>query len=242
MEKKERIAKFIAAAGVCSRRDAERLILDRKVSVNGSFLESPAFLVDGTENIVVDGVAVTQKTAPRIWIYYKPRGLVVTHKDPEGRPTVFERLPKSLPRVISVGRLDLDSEGILLLTNDGGVARHLESPATGWKRKYKVRIYGHVTQDKLDELKNGVVVEGIRYKSIDAVLERQQGGNAWVLMTLTEGKNREIRNIARHFGWVVNRLIRLSFGPFSLKELAAGDIKEVPNAVVKDQLGNFLKK
>jgi 23S rRNA pseudouridine2605 synthase len=242
MEKKERIAKFIAASGLCSRRDAEKLILEGKVNVNGSFLDTPAFLVDGTENITVDGKPLNAKTAPRIWLYYKPRGLVVTHKDPQERPTIFQRLPKSLPRVISVGRLDLDSEGILLLTNDGSVARHLESPATGWKRKYKVRIYGHVTQDKLDELKRGIVVDGMRYKSIDAVLERQQGGNAWVLMTLTEGKNREIRNIAQHFGWIVNRLIRLSFGPFSLKELESGDVKEVPASVVKDQLGNLLKK
>jgi 23S rRNA pseudouridine2605 synthase len=240
--KKERIAKFMASTGLCSRRDAEKMIFEGKVSVNGSFLESPAFLVDGTENILVDGKSLSVKPEPRIWLYYKPRGLVVTHKDPEGRPTVFEKLPKSFPRVISVGRLDLDSEGILLLTNDGGVARHLESPSTGWKRKYKVRIFGQITQEKLDTLKKGITVDGVHYKSIEAVLERQQGGNAWILMTLTEGKNREIRKIAEYFGWVVNRLIRLSFGPFSLKEMESGDIKEVPTSVVKDQLGNLLKK
>ncbi len=240
--KKERIAKFMASTGLCSRRDAEKLILEGEVSVDGVKLETPAFLVDGTEIILVHGSPLKEKPAPRIWLYYKPRGLVVTHKDPEGRPTVFERLPKNLPRVVSVGRLDLDSEGILLLTNDGGVARHLESPSTAWKRKYKVRIFGQVTQDKLDTLKKGITVEGIHYKSIDAVLESQQGGNSWVLITLVEGKNREIRRIAEHFGWVVNRLIRLSFGPFSLKDMETGEVKEIPASVVKDQLGNLLKK
>ena len=240
--KKERIAKLIAATGLCSRRDAERLILEGEVSVDGVKLDTPAFLVDGTEMIIVNGSPLQEKPVSRIWLYYKPRGLVVTHKDPEGRATVFENLPKNLPRVVSVGRLDLDSEGILLLTNDGAVARHLESPSTGWKRKYKVRIFGQVTQDKLDTLKKGITVEGIHYKSIDAIIESQQGSNSWVLITLTEGKNREIRRIAEHFGWIVNRLIRLSFGPFSLKDMESGEVKEVPARVVKDQLGNLLKK
>lgn len=239
---KERIAKFMASTGLCSRRDAEKLILDGKISVNGEILKTPAFLVDENDVILNDGKPLNEKPKPRLWVYYKPRGLVVSHKDPEGRATVFQNLPSFMPRVISIGRLDLDSEGLLLLTNDGGLSRHLEAPSTGWKRKYKVRIFGKPTQETLDTLLKGITIEGVHYKSIEAVLERQQGSNAWILVTLTEGKNREIRKVMEYFGWTVNRLLRLSFGPFELKDMNPGDTTEIPPRVLKNQIGSFFSK
>src|SRR6185369_6790576 len=233
----ERIAKAMARAGLCSRRDAEQWILDGRVKVNGVKLTSPAKNVLPTDVISIDGKAMQAKEKTRLWRYHKPRGLLTTAKDPQGRPTVFENLPKDLPRVVSVGRLDLNSEGLLLLTNDGELARKLELPATGWIRRYRVRVNGTVEVAHINELRKGITVEGIRYGSVQASLDRQQGDNAWMTMALTEGKNREIRKLCGHFGWAVSRLIRLSYGPFQLGNLEAGAVEEVKGKVLKDQLG-----
>jgi len=233
----ERIAKAIARAGICSRRDAEAMILEGRVSVNGKKLSSPALNVTDSDDIRVDGKPLPQPERTRLFRYYKPRGLVTTAKDPEGRPTVFDSLPKQLPRVISVGRLDLNSEGLLLLTNDGELARKLELPTTGWVRRYRVRVNGVVEQRHLDQLAKGIEVEGVRYGKIEAVLDRNQGDNSWITMALTEGKNREIRKICGHFGWPVSRLIRVAFGPFQIGHLEKGDIEEVPGKVLREQLG-----
>ncbi len=223
----ERIAKYLARAGVCSRRDAEKLIEERRVRVGRLVLDSPAFKVTGSEDIRVDGRRVFPPDVARLWRYHKPSGLVTTHKDPEGRATVFEALPRDLPRVVSVGRLDLTTEGLLLLTNDGELARGLELPATGLIRTYKARAFGTVTQAALDTLKEGVVVEGIAYGPIEAVLEREQGANVWITLTLQEGKNREVRKALEHVGLMVNRLIRLNYGPFELGALKPGAVEEV---------------
>jgi 23S rRNA pseudouridine2605 synthase len=233
----ERIAKAIARAGICSRRDAEAMILEGRVSVNGKKLSSPALNVTERDDIRVDGKPLPTAERTRLFRYYKPRGLVTTAKDPEGRPTVFDSLPKQLPRVISVGRLDLNSEGLLLLTNDGELARKLELPTTGWVRRYRVRVNGVVEQKHLDQLAKGIEVEGIRYGKIEAVLDRNQGDNSWITMALTEGKNREIRKICGHFGWPVSRLIRVAFGPFQIGHLEKGDIEEVPPRVLREQMG-----
>jgi 23S rRNA pseudouridine2605 synthase len=224
----ERIAKYLARAGVCSRRDAERMIDEGRVRVNGKVLTTPASFVTGQEDIVVDGKRLKPVAATRLWIYHKPKGLVTTHKDEQGRETVFDRMPKNMPRVISVGRLDLNSEGLLLLTNDGALARHLELPKTALDRTYRVRVHGTLDEEELQDLRNGITVDGVKYGSIRAVLERQTGANAWLTMTLQEGKNREIRNIMNHLGLDVNRLIRISYGPFELGTLPIGEIMEVP--------------
>lgn len=231
----ERIAKALARAGVCSRRDAERLIADGRVSVNGARLDTPAFKVTAADDIRVDGKRVGAAETTRIWRYHKPAGLVTTHRDPQGRPTVFEHLPASLPRVISVGRLDLTSEGLLLLTNDGALSRKLELPSTGWARRYRARAYGRVTQPELDELKNGVTVEGVRYGPIEARLERA-GANAWIAIAIKEGKNREVRRVLEALGLRVNRLIRTAYGPFELGALAPGEVDEAPKRIVNDVL------
>lgn len=225
MNKGERIAKVIARAGLCSRREAETWIHERRVSVDGAVLDSPAFRVTPKNHIVVDGKPLPQKSPPRLWLYYKPKGLVTSHKDELGRPTLFETLPKNLPRVISVGRLDLNSEGLILLTNDGELARHLELPSTGWMRTYRVRVHGRVDPQTLKTLKNGITIEGIHYGSITATLERQQGENAWLLVSLKEGKNREIRRVFEFLGWPVNRLIRTHYGPYELESLKPGEVK-----------------
>jgi 23S rRNA pseudouridine2605 synthase len=233
----ERIAKAMARAGLCSRREAEQWILAGRVKVNGVKLASPAKNVLPTDIISVDGKAMQAKEKTRLWRYHKPRGLLTTARDPQGRPTVFENLPKSLPRVVSVGRLDLNSEGLLLLTNDGELARKLELPATGWIRRYRVRVNGQVEVEHLNQMRKGLTVDGIRYGSVHASLDRQQGDNAWLTMSLTEGKNREIRKLCGHFGWAVSRLIRLSYGPFQLGHLEKGEAEEVVGKVVKEQLG-----
>lgn len=233
----ERIAKVMARAGLCSRRDAESWIAEGRVSVNGKKLQSPAINVHPYDDVRVDGKPLPDAEKTRLFRYHKPRGLVTTAKDPEGRPTVFENLPKDLPRVISVGRLDLNSEGLLLLTNDGELARKLELPATGWVRRYRVRVNGRIDPASLARLAEGIEVEGVRYGSIEAILDRQQGGNAWLTMSLTEGKNREIRKVCAFFGWTVSRLIRLSYGPFQLGHLERGEIEEVPGKVLRDQIG-----
>jgi 23S rRNA pseudouridine2605 synthase len=242
MSKGERIAKVMARAGLCSRRDAEAWILEGRVRVNGKTLESPAFCVTGEERILVDGKPLPQAEEARLWLYYKPRGLVTTHKDEQGRKTIFETLPPELPRVISVGRLDLNSEGLLLLTNDGELARYLELPSTGWVRRYRVRLHGKIDPRELTKLAQGLTIEGIRYGAITATLDRQQGDNAWLTVSLQEGKNRELRRVFEHLGWPVNRLIRLSYGPFQLGTLAPGDVKAIPPRIFKDQLAGFLGK
>jgi 23S rRNA pseudouridine2605 synthase len=239
--KGERIAKYLARAGVCSRRDAERLIADGRVKVDGKALTTPAFLVTGAERIQVDGQRVAAPEDPRLWRYHKPDGLITTHRDPEGRPTIFERLPPELPRVISIGRLDLTSEGLLLLTNDGGLARRLELPATGWLRRYRVRVHGQPEVEQLARLANGVTVEGVRYGAIQATLDHAKGANAWLTMGLREGKNREIRRVLEFLGLRVTRLIRTGYGPFQLGMLARGAVEEVPAKVLRDQLGGLLR-
>ena len=233
----ERIAKVIARAGICSRRDAERLIEEGKVSVNGKVLSSPAFNVTPRDRVTVDGEALPQFEPTRLWRYHKPAGLVTTAKDPEGRPTVFEHLPPDMPRVVSVGRLDINTEGLLLLTNDGELARLLELPATGWTRRYRVRAWGDITQADLDKLKDGIEVEGVRYGPVEAVLDKVQGSNVWLTVGLKEGKNREVKRVLGALGLTVNRLIRLSFGPFQIGDLLEGEVKQVPNRVLMDQLG-----
>jgi len=236
-EKPERIAKRLARAGLCSRRDAERWIAEGRVAVDGHRLESPAVLVTEASRITVDGKPIPEKSPTRLWRYHKPRGLVTTARDPQGRPTVFAALPPTLPRVISVGRLDFNSEGLLLLTNDGELARRLELPATGWTRRYRVRVQGLVDPAKLDRLADGMTVEGIAYGPVKAALDRQKGENAWLTMSLKEGKNREVRRLCEHFGWRVGRLIRVAYGPFQLGELEPGAVDEVPRKSLNEQLG-----
>lgn len=238
-EKKERIAKIMAAAGLCSRRDAERWILNGRVSVNGRVLKTPAFTVDANDVITVDGTVLGAREETRLWCYNKKPGLMTTHKDPKGRPTVFESLPKYLPRVISIGRLDFNSEGLLLLTNNGELARRLELPSTGWKRKYRVRVHGKLTGEILGRLKKGVKIDGITYAPAEIEIEKEQGTNTWVIMTLSEGKNREIRRLMEFFGLQVTRLIRISYGPFQLGNLPEGDVREVTKKAVKDLLASL---
>jgi 23S rRNA pseudouridine2605 synthase len=233
----ERIAKVVSRAGLASRRDAEEWIVQGRVSVNGRVINSPALDVTARDVITVDGKPLPERERTRLFMFHKPRGLMTTHADPEGRPTVFDNLPEGLPRLISIGRLDFNTEGLLLLTNDGGLARVLELPDTGWLRRYRVRAHGEVTQDQLDALKKGVEVDGVKYGSIDAVLERDQGANVWLVFAIREGKNREVRNVMAHLGLEVNRLIRVSYGPFQLGELAEGQVEEVKTRVLREQLG-----
>ncbi|HVI51910.1 MAG TPA: pseudouridine synthase [Candidatus Sulfotelmatobacter sp.] len=241
-EKGERIAKRLARAGLCSRRDAERWIEDGRVSVDGVKLTSPAVLVTEDSRIAVDGKPLPDSDRTRLWRYHKPAGLLTSHKDPEGRPTVFDRLPEGMPRVISVGRLDLNSEGLLLLTNDGELARRLEMPATGWVRRYRVRVHGDPTPERLAELEKGVTIEGVSYGPIKALLDRKQGSNAWLTVSLKEGKNREIRRVMEYLGWSVTRLIRIAYGPFQLGLLQPGETEEVLARVLKEQLGGAKEK
>ena len=236
----DRIAKVLARAGVCSRRDAERLIAEGRVTVDGHKLETPAFKVKPGARITVDGKPVAEPERARLWRYHKPKGLVTTHRDEKGRATVFEHLPAGMPRVISIGRLDYNSEGLLLLTNDGELARRFELPANGWVRRYRVRVFGKLTQDDLDRILTGVVIDGVKYNAVEAKLDRQQGGNAWATIALKEGKNREVRRLMEQIGVKVNRLIRVSFGPFHLGQLKEGDVDEIPTKVLRQQLG--LKK
>ena len=238
----ERIAKVIARSGLCSRREAEALIEDRRVSVNGAVIDSAALDILPTDKVLVDGKPLAAREPPRLWRYHKPKGRVTTHKDPEGRPTVFEALPENLPRLISVGRLDFNTEGLLLLTNDGDLARHLELPSTGWTRRYRVRAYGQVSEEQLKELADGTTIDRMNYGPVEATLEREQGDNVWIAISIREGKNREVRRILENLGLTVNRLIRVSFGPFMLGELETGQIEEVKVAVLKDQLGPRLTR
>lgn len=233
----DRIAKVLARAGVCSRRDAERMIADGRVAVNGRRLDTPALNVTPNDNITVDGKPVGEPDPPRLWRYHKPAGLVTTNRDPQGRETVFQKLPASLPRVNAVGRLDINTEGLLLLTNDGGMKRFLELPSTGWLRRYRVRAFGKADEARLAALRKGIEIDGVNYRSIEASLERVQGGNVWLTMALREGKNREIKKVLEALDLKVNRLIRLSFGPFQLGQLDSGRVEEVPRRVLRQQLG-----
>jgi len=233
----DRIAKVLSRAGIASRREAERMIADGRVSVNGKVIDSPALNVTDSHRITVDGKPVGDPEPARMWIYHKPAGLVTTERDERDRPTVFAALPDNLPRVMSVGRLDINSEGLLLLTNDGGVKRKLELPATGWLRRYRVRINGSVSEASLDRLREGISVEGINYQPMTVTFDRQQGANAWLTISIREGKNREIRRAMEAIGVTVNRLIRVSYGPFQLGDLKQGEVEELKSRVVRDQLG-----
>jgi 23S rRNA pseudouridine2605 synthase len=235
-----RIAKAIAHAGLCSRRDAEAWIGQGRVAVNGKVLTTPACVVRAGDRVTVDGKPLPQAQAPRLWRYHKPKGLVTSHKDPQGRKTVFEALPPGLPRVVSVGRLDLNTEGLLLLTTDGELARHLELPSTGWLRRYRVRAHGKVTEKDLDKVRQGLTLKGVHYGPVEARLDREQGGNIWLTLGLREGKNREVKRLLEALGLTVNRLIRISFGPFALGDLEVGEMSEVKPRVLAEQLGTKL--
>ncbi len=234
--KGERIAKVIARAGVCSRRDAERLIGEGKVTLDGRRLTSPAVNVTADSVIKVNGKPLPAAEKTRLWRYHKPRGVLTAARDPEGRPTIYDQLPKDLPRVQPVGRLDMNSEGLLLLTNDGELKRRLELPATAWIRRYRVRVHGSIDPAALERLAQGTTIEGIRYGPIEARLERRTGANAWLLMALKEGKNREVRRVCENLGLTVNRLIRISYGPFQLGQMKPRDVIELPAKVLADQL------
>ncbi|WP_042699775.1 pseudouridine synthase, partial [Azospirillum sp. B506] len=235
----ERIAKRLARAGLCSRRDAERWIAEGRVAVNSRVLDSPACVVRPGDIVQVDGKVIPEPEPARLWRYHKPSGLVTTARDEKGRETVFDRLPADLPRVVSIGRLDLTTEGLLLLTNDGELARFLELPATGWTRRYRVRVFGEVDEKQLVALEKGPTIEGVKYGPIEAVLDRIQGRNAWLTVSLKEGKNREIRKVMESLGLQVNRLIRVAYGPFQLGKLEEGAVEEVPKRVVREQIAPF---
>ncbi|MCR6669877.1 pseudouridine synthase [Devosia ginsengisoli] len=237
----DRLAKVIARSGLCSRRDAEVWITEGRVIVNGKKVLTPAFNVTDRDKIMVDGAPLAARQGTRVWLYHKPAGLVVTEKDPEGRETIFEHLEThGLPRVVTVGRLDINTEGLLLLTNDGGLKRVLELPATGWLRRYRVRAHGTVTQAALDKLKDGIEIDGIKYGSIEATLEREQGANVWLVLALREGKNREVKNVLGALGLEVNRLIRVSYGPFQLGDIPVGGVETIKAKMLRDQLGKKL--
>ena len=233
----ERIAKVLARSGICSRRDAEKMIDSRRVAVNGKVLTGPAVNVTADDVVTVDGAPIKSAEPARLWRYHKAPGIMTTHKDPQGRPTVFDRLPREMPRVISVGRLDLNSEGLLLLTNDGELARALEHPSRGWMRRYRVRVYGRVDEKRLQSVANGVTIEGVRYGPIQCELDHQQGSNGWIVVSIAEGKNREVRRVMEHLGYTVNRLIRVSYGPFALGRLPRGEVDEISGKVLRDYLG-----
>lgn len=233
----DRIAKVLARAGIASRREAERMIEAGRVTVNGKTIDSPALNVTPSDKITVDGKPVAEPEPARLWLYHKPTGLVTTNRDEKGRPTIFDNLPEDMPRVMSVGRLDLNSEGLLLLTNDGGIKRKLELPSTGWLRKYRVRINGRPKDEDFAPLRQGLVIEGEKFQPMTVTLDRQQGANAWLTIGLREGKNREIRRAIEDIGFTVNRLLRVSYGPFQLGNLKPGEVEEIRRRVLRDQLG-----
>jgi 23S rRNA pseudouridine2605 synthase len=233
----DRIAKVIARAGICSRREAEKLIADGRVTLDGEKVTTPAIRVGENHVVAVDGKPLGEPEATRLWRYHKPVGLVTTHKDPEGRSTVFNALPRSLPRVVSVGRLDVNSEGLLLLTNDGSLARWLELPSAGWSRRYRVRLFGKVSQNDFERLAQGVTIDGVKYGPVIADLERSKGMYSWASVTLKEGKNREVKRLMEHLGLKVARLIRVQFGPFHLGQLGESEVDEIPAKIWREQLG-----
>jgi len=233
----QRLAKLIARSGVCSRREAEKYILDKRVTVNGSIIDTPAFNVSESDTVLIDGEKLPEIEETKLFLYYKPVGLVTTHKDEKGRQTVFDTLPPSVGRVISVGRLDLNSEGLLLLTNSGALARELELPSNAWSRRYRVRVHGKIDEKKFKELEKGVTIDGVSYGKVGIVLDSQNGTNAWLTITLSEGKNREIRKLMKYVGLDVARLIRVSYGPFQLGNLKKGELRQVAQKVLKEQLG-----
>jgi 23S rRNA pseudouridine2605 synthase len=235
--KGDRIAKVIARAGICSRREAEKLIEAGRVTVDGEIIKSPALNVTPLNKIIVDGVGLPQKQPPRLWKLHKDRGYITSNKDPEGRPTIFDDLPKELPRVISVGRLDFNTEGLLLLTNDGELARYLERPDAGFKRTYRVRVHGRVIENSLAKLKDGITIDGIQYGEIDAALDVQKGSNAWVTIAIREGKNREVRRIMEYLGLDVTRLLRTDYGPVQLGQLPKGQVEEIPHRLLVQWFG-----
>ena len=235
-ERGERIAKWLSRAGVASRRDAERMLSEGRVKLNNAVVTHPATFVSPDDVVMVNGAAVGAPQRTRLFRYHKPDGLMTTHKDPQGRPTVFEKLPKQLPRVVSVGRLDLNSEGLLLLTNDGGLARRLELPSNGWIRRYRVRVFGAPTPEMLGALAKGVTVDGLKYGPIEAGLDARKGDNCWISVALREGRNREVRRVMQHLGLQVSRLIRVAYGPFQLGALLVGAAEEVPGKVLREQL------
>ncbi|OAP40924.1 pseudouridine synthase [Sinorhizobium glycinis] len=237
IDEPQRISKILSRAGVASRRDVERMIVEGRVKLNGVVLETPVVNATLADRIEVDGHPIRGIERTRLWLYHKPAGLVTTNADPEGRPTVFDNLPDELPRVLSIGRLDINTEGLLLLTNDGGLARALELPATGWLRRYRVRAHGEIDQEALDRLKEGIAVDGVLYGAIEATLDRVQGSNVWITMGLREGKNREIKNVLGALGLDVNRLIRISYGPFQLGDLPEGHVQEIRGRTLREQLG-----
>ena len=239
---KERIAKFLARSGVASRRDAERLIAAGQIAVNGHVVTNPATQVGDDDVLTVDGRPIAQRERARLWRYHKPPGLVTTARDPQGRPTVFAALPKSLPRLISVGRLDISTEGLLLLTNDGGLARFLEHPAQGMARRYRVRVHGEPVHSKMMELERGATVDGVRYRPVSVSIDNRKGRNCWITATVNEGKNREIRNLMRHAGLQVARLIRTGYGPFELGELGRGAVEEVPPRFLRRVLSGYFSR
>ena len=245
-KKGERIAKVMARAGLCSRREAERWIEAGRVTVNGEKLETPACVVTDADEIMVDKKRVGAAAETRLFLHHKPAGLVTTNRDEQGRATVFDRLPEDIPRVVSVGRLDMSTEGLLLLTNDGGLSRYLELPATGWKRKYRVRVHGHVSERRLQKLREGITVEGVNYRPAEVEVDSQEashkgGMNSWLTIALTEGKNREIRKLMEAIDLQVSRLIRTSYGPFNLGKMARGSVQEVKNSVLRDQIKGYFK-
>jgi len=247
LSEKEKIARRVARAGLCSRREAERWVAQGRIEVNGQKVDTPALRVAAEDVVVVDGKELAVKEPARLWRYYKPAGLITTNSDEKGRQTIFDTFPSDFPRTMSVGRLDMNTEGLLLLTNDGDLARYMELPDTGWARRYRVRAYGKVEEDKLKSLKRGITVDGVHYKSIKAELERQKGDNAWLFVTLTEGKNREVRKVMEAIGLQVNRLIRVSYGPFQLGKMEKGAIEEVgrkavKSAISKDMADKLFKK
>jgi 23S rRNA pseudouridine2605 synthase len=234
----DRIAKVIARAGICSRRDAEKLIAEGRVSLDGEKITTPAIRVGEHQVVSVDGKPLSEPEATRLWRYHKPAGLVTTHRDEKDRPTVFASLPKTLPRVISIGRLDVNSEGLLLLTNDGALARRMELPIAGWVRKYRVRLFGKVSQADLEKLATGITIDGVKYGPVLADLERTKGMYSWAAVSLKEGKNREVKRLMEHLGLKVARLIRVQFGPFHLGQLAEGAAEEIPAKQWRDALGH----
>jgi len=231
----ERIAKKLSRAGVCSRREAEKMIFDKRICVDGVLIKTPATLVHEKSIIAVDGKEISSPERERLWRHHKARGVLSTNKDPKGRPTLFEKLPRELPRVLLVGRLDFNSEGLILLTNNGELARRLELPETGWTRRYRVRVHGELVMSKLETLEKGITIDGIRYGPIKVKFEKKTNSNAWLSVTLREGKNREIRRVFKHLGLQVNRLIRVSFGPFHLGKMQSGEVREVSAKVIAEQ-------